>query len=132
MKTFRIGAWAWIATGAGHLATAALLAAKAATPEADRAMTAMREYGIELLGLQRSLADLDRGMSLVMGVALIFAGAVCLFVPEASRKLAGLALAASVVALGLSAWLLPLPPIVLFAVACIAFGWSLAKPQPRR
>ena len=95
-------------------------------------MAAMREHGIELLGLKRSLADLDLGMSLVMGVALLFAGALCLLVPEVTRKLAGLALVASLVALGLSAWLLPVPPIALFAVACLAFGWTLVKPEPRR
>ncbi|GAA1560538.1 hypothetical protein GCM10009827_097260 [Dactylosporangium maewongense] len=40
---------------------------------------------------------------------------------ERSRSLSGLTLAASVVAFGLSVSLLP--PIVLFGVATVAFGW---------
>ncbi|QFU92424.1 hypothetical protein [Amycolatopsis sp. YIM 10] len=94
----------------------------------------MREHGIELLGLRRSLADLDLGMSLVMGVALIFGGVVCLLAAREAvgKALVATALTASVVALGLSVWLLPVPPIVLFAVACIAFGWPLVKPGPRQ
>jgi hypothetical protein len=70
-------------------------------------------------------------MSLVMGVALVLAGLVCVLVAreapaliERSRSLSGPALAASVVAFGLSVWLLPLPPIVLFGVATVAFGWG--------
>jgi hypothetical protein len=106
-------------------------------PAAARALAAMREYSMEIAGVRRSLRDLDLGMSLVMAVALIFGGVVCLLVARSapdlvtrSRSLSGLCLAASLVVLGLSLWLLPAPPIALFAVACVAFGRVLATVRP--
>lgn len=136
-KAFRIGAWAWVATGAGHLAIAAAMALRPEDPAAARALAAMREYSMEIAGVRRSLRDLDQGMSLVMAVALIFGGVVCLLVARSapdlvtrSRSLSGLCLAASLVVLGLSLWLLPVPPIALFAVACVAFGQVLATVRP--
>lgn len=137
LKVFRIGAWAWVVTGVGHLATAALLASRPEDPAASSALVAMREYGTEIAGVRRSLLDLDRGMSLVMAAALIFGGLVCLLVARSapdlvtrSRSLSGLCLVASLVVLGLSVWLLPAPPIVLFTIACLAFGRVLATAHP--
>lgn len=137
LKAFRIGAWAWVATGVGHLATAALLASRPEDPAATPVLVAMREYGTEIAGVRRSLFELDRGMSLVMAAALVFGGLVCLLVARSvpdlvtrSRSLSGLCLAASLVVLGLSVWLLPAPPIVLFAIACVAFGRVLATARP--
>lgn len=137
LKVFRIGAWAWVVTGVGHLATAALLASRPEDPAARSALVAMREYGTEIAGVRRSLLDLDRGMSLVMAAALIFGGLVCLLVARSapdlvtrSRSLTGLCLVASLVVLGLSVWLLPAPPVVLFAIACVAFGRVLATAHP--
>jgi hypothetical protein len=127
---FRIGAWSWIITGAGHLTLEAALALLPEDPAAARAFAAMRDYSLEFAGVQRSLRDIDLGMSLVMATALIFGGVACLRValsaPDVvTRSLSGPALAASLVVLGLSLWLLPPPPIVLFSVASIAFGWAL-------
>jgi hypothetical protein len=97
----------------------------------------MREHSVEIAGLRRSLHDLDRGMSLVMAVALIFGGVVCLLVARSApemvtraRAVSGLGVATSVVVLGLSLWLLPLPPVVLFTVAAVAFGSALVKARP--
>jgi hypothetical protein len=129
---FTVGAWAWLLTGAGHLTLAALLAARPSNPATAPAVAAMREAEFVFPGPQRSLYDMNTGMSLVMGVALVFAGLVCLLVARGapgliarSRALSGLGLAASVTALGLSAWLLPLPPIVLFGVASAGFGRAM-------
>ncbi|MFD1151106.1 LIC_13387 family protein, partial [Saccharothrix hoggarensis] len=138
LTSFRIGAWAWVITGAGHLAAEGALALRPADPEAAHVLTAMSEYRIEVVGIARSLRDLDRGMSFVMAAALIFGGVVCLLVARSapdlvtrSRSLSGLALGASLVVLALSVGLLPAPPIVLFTVACAAFGWALAAhPAP--
>ena len=137
LKVFRIGAWAWVATGVGHLAAAALLASGPEDPDSAPALAAMREYGTEITGIRRSLLDLDRGMSLVMAAALVFGGAVCLLVARSapdlvtrSRSLSALCLAASLVVLGLALWLLPAPPIALFTVAGVAFGWALAIVRP--
>lgn len=134
---FRIGAWAWVATGVGHLAITVASALGPPEPSAARAVAAMREHSTEIAGLRRSLRDLDQGMSLVMAVALVFGGAVCLLVARSapdlvtrSRTLSGVCLAGSLVVLGLSVWLLPVPPIVLFAVACAAFGRTLATARP--
>ncbi|WP_443217068.1 LIC_13387 family protein [Saccharothrix sp. CB00851] len=47
-----------------------------------------------------------------------------------SRSLSALCLVASLVVLGVSVWLLPVPPITLFTVAGVAFGWALATARP--
>lgn len=134
---FRIGAWAWVTTGVGHLAIAVALTWRPREPEAARAVAAMREYEMAIAGIARSLYEVNQGMSLVMAAALIFGGLVCLLVARSapdlvtrSRALSGLCLAASLVVLGLSLWLLPAPPIVLFTVAAIAFGRAFATAHP--
>lgn len=104
-------------TGAGHLAITGIQVLRA---EESTAVTAMREYVVAIGGIGRSLYELDLGMSLVMGVALIFGGLVCLRAP--SPSLCVPALVASLIVFGLSLWFLPAPPIVLFAVAVVAFG----------
>jgi hypothetical protein len=135
-SVFRAGAWAWVLTGAGHLTIAAVLALRPANPVTAPVVAAMRNADFGFAGPRRSLYDLNTGMSLVMGVALVLAGLVCVLVAreapgliERSRSLSGLTLAASVVAFGLSVRLLPLPPIVLFGVATMAFGWATARPR---
>jgi hypothetical protein len=137
LSAFRTGAWAWILTGAGHLTLAAVMELRPEDPAGARATAAMRAYAVDIAGVRRSLYDIDLGMSWVMGTALVFGGAVCLLVARSapalvtrSRPLSGLALAASLVVLGLSLFLLPAPPIVLFAVACVAFGLALAAVRP--
>ena len=137
LRAFRIGAWAWVVTGAGHLAIAGVLASRPEDAAAARAVAAMRDYVMEIGGIGRSLHQINQGMSLVMATALIFGGLVCLLVarsaPELvtrSRSLSGLCLGGSLVVLGLSLWLLPVPPIVLFTVAGVAFVRALATARP--
>ncbi|MFF8288241.1 hypothetical protein ACF068_03270 [Streptomyces sp. NPDC016309] len=134
---FRAGAWAWILTGAGHLTLELVMALRPEDPGRARAVAAMRAYEIGLGGVSRSLRDIDLGMSMVMGTALVFGGLICLLVARAapalitgSRALSGPALAASLVVLGLSVALLPLPPVVLFTVACVGFGVAVATARP--
>ena len=137
ISAFRVGAWAWAVTGAGHLTIAAVLAVRPANPATAAAVEAMRDADFGFAGIRRTVHDLNVGMSTVMGVALLFAGLACVLVArrapdliERSRSLSGLALAASTVVFGLAVWLLPLPPIVLFGAATGAFGWATAQRRP--
>lgn len=135
LALFRVGAWAWIVTGVGHLVITVVMALRPEDPAAARALAAMREYSVEVAGVRRSLRDIDLGMSLAMTAGMIFGGLVCLLVARSApellaRPLVGLALAGSLVMLGLSVWLMPTPPIVLFTVAGVAFGWALAVVRP--
>ncbi|WP_024873868.1 LIC_13387 family protein [Saccharomonospora piscinae] len=134
---FRVGAWAWVATGVGHLALEAMMALGPEDPAAARAFAAMRQYTIEFGGIQRDLRDIDLGMSLSMASAMIFAGVLCLLVGRSapllvsrSRALSGIALAASLLLLGLSGALFPAPPIVLFSVAVLTFAAALTTARP--
>lgn len=137
LTLFRIGAWSWVITGAGHLTLAGALALRPETAPAARASAAAREYTLAIAGLRRSLFDINMGISTVMGLALIFAGAVCLLVTRSAPamvtdgwSLSALALAVSLAVLAVALGLLPLPPIVLFAVATAAFGAACARARP--
>ncbi|MGW6446265.1 LIC_13387 family protein [Lentzea sp. NPDC055074] len=128
-RTFRIGAWAWIATGVGHLAIMGVMALGDPDPAAARAAAAAEEVEFALGGVSRTLHEVDLGINLVMSVALVFGGLVCLVAAKEGpvpRALTGLGFATSLVLLGVSVVLLPSPPIVLFAVAALAFGHAFA------
>ncbi|SER56987.1 LIC_13387 family protein [Lentzea albida] len=128
-RTFWIGSWAWIATGVGHLAIMAVMAVGEADPAGDRAAAAAEEVTFTLGGVHRSLYDVDLGINFVMSVALVFGGMACLLVAKVGpvpRALAGLGSGTSLVLLVVALVLLPSPPIVLFAVAALAFGHSFA------
>ncbi|GGN09195.1 hypothetical protein GCM10011609_56170 [Lentzea pudingi] len=124
-STFRIGSWAWIATGTGHLAIMGVMALGDADPAAERATAAAKQVEFALGGVQRTLYEVNLGINVVMSIALVFGGLACLVVAKAGpvpRALAGLGFGASLVLLAVSLLLLPSPPIVLFAVAVLAFG----------
>ncbi|WP_394618037.1 hypothetical protein JNUCC0626_02725 [Lentzea sp. JNUCC 0626] len=124
-RTFLLGSWAWIATGIGHLSIMGVMALGDADPAADRAATAAKGVTFALGGVQRSLYEVDLGINFVMSVALVFGGLACLVVAKAGpvpRALAGLGCVTSLVLLAVALVLLPSPPIVLFAVAALAFG----------
>jgi hypothetical protein len=129
-RTFRIGAWVWIATGVGHLVLTGVLFVFGRPDAArQRAVSAMEGVRVELGGVPRTLHELTQGVNVVMALAVVFGGLACLVVAKAGpvpRALAGLGLAASLVLLGVSVALLPSPPIVLFAVAALAFGSAFA------
>ncbi|WP_157641390.1 LIC_13387 family protein [Longispora albida] len=136
LTAFRVGAWAWIATGTGHLVLDALMELRTETPEIARATAAMREYRLAFGGIERGMDEISQGMSLAMGVALVFSGLLLLRMARlapalVNRSLCALALGMSAVVLAVSVWLLPTPPIALFTVATVAFGvaWSRA-PRP--
>lgn len=131
LTLFRIGAWSWVITGAGHLAIeVAVLMAPVAPAQADLT-AAMRVHLVEVAGTRRSMMDLTTGFSLATGLAILFAGVLLLLVArvpqlvEQARSATWLGLGASLSFLGLAAVLLPTPPIVLFAIASACFGLSL-------
>ncbi|MDX8051550.1 hypothetical protein SK571_19350 [Lentzea sp. BCCO 10_0798] len=122
-RTFRIGSWAWIATGVGHLAIMGVMALGDGDPAGDRA--AAKEVEFALGGIRRTLYEVDLGINFVMSIALVFGGLACLVAVKAGpvpRALAGLGFATSLALLAVAVLLLPSPPIVLFALAALAFG----------
>ncbi|GLY46762.1 hypothetical protein [Lentzea sp. NBRC 102530] len=128
-RTFLLGSWAWIATGLGHLALMGVMASGDADPAAERATAAAKQVTFAVGGVQRSLYEVDLGINFVMSVALVFGGLACLVVAKAGpvpRALAGLGCATSLVLLAVALVLLPSPPILLFAVAALAFGHAFA------
>ncbi|MFD4676393.1 hypothetical protein ACFWNN_42190 [Lentzea sp. NPDC058450] len=133
-RTFRIGSWAWIATGVGHLAIMGVMALRDPDPAGERAAAASKAVTFALGGVQRTLYEVDLGINFVMSAALVFGGLACLVVAKAGpvpRALAGLGFATSLVLLAVAAALLPSPPIVLFAVAALAFGYASLQPGRR-
>lgn len=133
-STFRMGSWAWIATGVGHLTIMGVMALGDADPAGERAAAAAREVEFALGGIQRTLYEVNLGINVVMSIALVFGGLACLVVAKAGpvpRALAGLGFAASLVLLAVSLLLLPSPPIVLFAVAVLAFGHAFVVAERR-
>lgn len=131
LKWFRAGAWLWIVTGTGHLLGDIYLRATTVT-EID---TLMRAHSLDLMGIRRTYYQLMMSFSLAMGVALVFVGILLLYVAKVVpdiRRIAGLALAMSLLSLTMSVWLDPPPPIVLFSLACVCFGLSLRHSAVRR
>ncbi|MCX2949176.1 LIC_13387 family protein [Lentzea sp. NEAU-D7] len=123
-RTFRIGSWAWIATGVGHLAIMGAMALGDGGPAGERAAAA-KEVEFALGGINRTLHEVDLGINFVMSIALVFGGLACLVAVKAGpvpRALAGLGFATSLALLAVAVLLLPSPPIVLFALAALAFG----------
>lgn len=127
-RSFRVGAWCWIITGTGH--TSADIFMRLSPSAADDSIdAAMRAHPFELFGLQRTYYDVTMGFSLAMGLCMVFVGILLLHVHlltprQGLRTAAVLGLTMSAVALAISAWLEPPPPIVFFSVACVAFALS--------
>ncbi|MET9226257.1 hypothetical protein [Lentzea sp. NPDC003310] len=128
-RTFLVGAWAWIVTGVGHLSLMGVMELGDGNPADDRAVAAAEQVEFALGGIQRTLHEVNLGINFVMSIALVFGGLVCLVAAKAApvpRALAGLGLGTSLALLAVAVLLLPSPPIVLFAVASVAFGHAFA------
>ncbi|MGU3500668.1 LIC_13387 family protein [Mycobacterium sp. C31M] len=125
-RWFRVGAWCWVATGAGHLiGDIGMRLLGSGSEEVD---AVMRAHTLDVFGVRRSYYELMMSFSLVMGVALVFVGVLLLYLSRVARDIRPvtlLALAMSVISLAMSVWLDPPPPIVLFAAACLAFAMAL-------
>jgi hypothetical protein len=131
LTLFRIGAWSWVITGAGHLIIETALLMAPVDPAKADLTAAMRAHLVELAGIRRSMLDLTTGLSLATGLAILFSGVLLLLVArvpqlvEQARAVTWLGLGASLSLFGLAAVLLPTPPIVLFAIASVCFGLAL-------
>jgi hypothetical protein len=60
-RTFRIGSWAWIATGAGHLAITGVRALRDPDPAGERSVVAAKAVEFALGGTHRTLHEVDLG-----------------------------------------------------------------------
>lgn len=122
---FRVGAWCWMVTGAGHLLGDISLRAAGGDPAID---AQMRAHALDLMGTQRTYYQLMMSFSLAMGIALVCVGILLLQLATHARDIrpiAVLALSMSALSLTMSVWLDPPPPIILFTLACAAFALSL-------
>lgn len=127
-RLFRAGAWCWIVTGTAHNLIDVYLRF---FPRAQDQVIddLMRAHPVDMLGLHRTYYGMNMGFSLAMGLCMIFVGVLLLWVGRLSaqgvRQVAAAGLGMSALALGISVWLEPPPPIVTFSLACIAFGLSI-------
>lgn len=128
---FRVGAITWVVTGAGHTVLSFFLPSD---PELD---AVMRESQIQIGPLQLNAESLHRGVSLVMGLAVIVVGALLWMIantlrttPDRLRPFGVVALVATVLALAIAALWVPGPPLVTFSIATIAFCTALFAKQP--
>jgi hypothetical protein len=126
---FKVGAWCWIAIGAGHTLGDIFLRVFP-RPEDQAFDDLARAHPFDMMGMHRTYYDVTLGFSLAMGVCMVFVGILLLWIArltahQSIRPVAMVGLAMSTFGLVLSALLEPPPPIVLFSVATIAFGLSL-------
>jgi len=130
---FRVGAVTWTVTGVGHTVLSFFLPSD---PELDAVMRASQfEIGL----LQLNAESLHRGVSLVMGLAVIVVGALLWMIadtlrtaPDRLRPYGIVALIATLLALAIAALWVPGPPLVTFSVATIAFCAALFTKSPTR
>lgn len=128
LRFFRVGAWCWVVTGVGH--SLADIYLRIFPRAEDKAIDdLMRAHSFDLLGMHRTYYEVTMGFSLAMGVCMVFVGILLLRIlrltaHQGIRPAAVLGLAMSTIALAITTWLEPPPPIVLFSLASIAFGLS--------
>ncbi|MBF6240975.1 LIC_13387 family protein [Nocardia otitidiscaviarum] len=129
---YRIGAWSWIATGGIH-ATADIVSRFVAADTA--AEQVMRGERFAIAGGSNDLYTLNMGFSIAMGYSMLLAGVLFLLAArladpiERARPIAFVGLAFSLGAFALAVTVIKLPPpIVTFAVACLAFGAAVLSP----
>jgi membrane glycosyltransferase len=121
----RIGGWAFVLTGAGHLTLSTLL------PSTGDLATVERQMAQALFPMppSHSVADLMHGFSIAMSLLLIAWGVSVLLLTRRGRTpdpaQVGLSLALSLALLVTAVLLLPAPPIVLMTVASVAFAVAL-------
>ncbi|HEY9411296.1 MAG TPA: hypothetical protein VIP77_17085 [Jiangellaceae bacterium] len=95
---------------------------------------AMRASHIQMGPISLQAEQLNRGVSLAMGLAMFVVGLLLWMLaellkaaPDRVRTFGMVALASSVAALGLAVLLIPGPPLVTFSFATIAFTVALVK-----
>ncbi|KQT01923.1 LIC_13387 family protein [Cellulomonas sp. Leaf395] len=128
----RVGGWAFLLTGAGHLGLANLLPPSTG----DLAVVERQIEEVRFpMTPSHSMADLMEGFSVTMSLLLIAWGVSVLLMtrhdrtPERAQLVVALVL--SLALLVTAVLLLPAPPIVLMAVASVAFAVALSAPSRR-
>ncbi len=123
---YRIGSWAFILLGGGHLLT---LWFAPRTAEQDAILEVMRNFPVRLPGSDGNLYLYHVGFSSTMGVLLIAyglqalaIGPLCAHNPAAERRLFALHTGVSVLALLLSLKFFFIVPIAFMSVASLFYG----------
>jgi len=122
---FRMGAWALVIVGVGHLGIVFLASLR--RPRASQERDAyLRAQVVPVLGRNCNLRDMYAGFSVVMGLLFMTLGAADLLLGVmVPPSLGWLNLGVSVVLLGISIRAFPPPPIVVLSVASVCFGLAL-------
>lgn len=121
----RIGAWAFVATGIGHITLASLLPSTGDLLTVKRQMEQVRFPMVP----SHSVGDLMQGFSVAMSVLLVATGVSVLLMTRHGRTMeqsqAALTLLLSLGLLVTALLRFPAPPIVLLSVASVAFAVAL-------
>lgn len=134
----RLTAGCWVLIGVGHIA---LQLFTMVSPSPSRleseAFLSSQEFPA-ILGLERTALDVSDGVSFMMGAAIVVVG-VLLFLGTAeasdrrmTRMTRVVALVASLGAFLISVASLPVMPVILFGLAIVSAGLSLAPRAARR
>lgn len=135
-RYYQAGAWLWIATGVTH--DALDLVSRVSPTASDKTLDeAMRNMPFDYFGLARTYYEVSMGISLGMGLAMVFAGVLLLFIRHVAvdvrhmRQAAVIGLVGSLTLLAISVAFEPPPPIVTFALASLSFAAALSRTQER-
>lgn len=136
-RYYQAGAWCWILNGTGH--TLGDIALRLSSNDSDSALnTALRNEPFELLGVERSEYTMTMGFSLATGLLLVTVGVlfsillkVAAAAGEQTQRRIGIgALATSLAFLAFATAFFPPPPIILFALAGLAFAAAIWRRTP--
>jgi hypothetical protein len=126
---YRIGSWAFVFVGIGHLLTQWFTPR---TIDQETIFDAMRKFAIKMPGSEGNLYQYHTGFSAMMGVLLIAYGSQALLMVsnqsrcvESDVRLLALHTFVSATAVVLSVIFFFLVPIVFMAVAFVSFGLAL-------
>ncbi|OJF11055.1 LIC_13387 family protein [Couchioplanes caeruleus] len=121
----RVGGWAFVLTGVGHVTLASLLTSTGDVLAVERQMQQARFP----MTPSHSVADLMQGFSVAMSILLVAVGASILLMTRRGRAAEqaqlALMLALSLALLITALLLLPAPPIVLMTISSVAFAVAL-------
>lgn len=139
-RAFRIGTIALALAGVGHAGGHAILMNDlSATGHAYAVAAAMDATTFELAGVRRSLVDAITGFSLCLVLFPIALAVILTFCARALEKvnlsvprtIMWAAAASSAFGTAIATRYLPVVPVILFAVAALAFGVSALHRNPR-
>jgi hypothetical protein len=130
---FRVGAAAWMFTGAVHSVLDVVLRGEAVLD------AQVREAVIQLGPIALNEQRLNQGVSLTMGLAMVAVGLLLWMIAGLVRSGKGpmtsfgvVALVASLLALTIAVVLIPGPPVLTLSVASVAFVVALVVRVPAR